>query len=92
MKVMNRLIESPSLERLLEPVSQSLNLEAAEKLVRLRVNAKTQAHIDKLARKCTAGRLTQAERAEYEGWVAAIDLIAILQAKARTLLAETAKS
>ncbi len=84
-------METPVLEQLLDPVSQSLNQEAAEKLVRLKVNARTQAHIDKLARKCNEGRLTEAERSEYESWVVAIDLVAILQAKARAILAEKKK-
>lgn len=82
----------PLLEQLLEPVSRTLNRESAEKLVRLRVNAKTQGYIDRLARKCNEGKLTDAERAEYETCVATIDFIAILQANARSLLAQTAKT
>ncbi len=89
---MSRPIDTSILEHLLEPVSQSLNREAAEKLVRLRVSAKAQAQIDKLARKCNEGRLTKDERAEYESWVGAIDLVAILQAKARSLLSRSAKT
>jgi hypothetical protein len=80
---MSKNLAFPMLEQLLEPVSASLNREAAEKLVRLRVNARTQAHIDRLARKCNEGKLTDAERAEYEACVTAIDFVAILQAKAR---------
>lgn len=79
------------LAELLEPVANSLNREAAEKLVCLRVNRKTQAYIDRLARKCTEGKLTPAERAEYEAWVHAIDFVAILQVKARSLLAHAVK-
>jgi hypothetical protein len=52
------------LKRLLEPVSRSLNLEAARKLVRLKADARTQARVDELARKCNEGELTPAERAE----------------------------
>jgi hypothetical protein len=85
-KIMNRLLETSDLEQLLEPVSQSLNREAAEKLVRLKVKPKTQARIDRLARKCNEGRLTGAERSEYEAWVFAIDFIGILQAQARRLI------
>ncbi|HRI63687.1 MAG TPA: hypothetical protein PK156_05600 [Polyangium sp.] len=43
----------------------------------------TQARIDELADKCTEGTLTATERSEYESYVAAIDLVTILQAKAR---------
>ncbi len=89
---MNKNLALPLLEQLLEPVSRILNRESAEKLVRLRVNAKTQAYIDKLGRKCNEGKLTDVERAEYEACVATIDLIAILQANARSLLSQTAKT
>ena len=74
------------LERLLDPVSRSLNIEAARKLVQLKADAKTQARVDELARKCNEGALTAAERSEYERYVTAGNLIAILQAKARLLL------
>ena len=76
------------LERLLEPVSRSLNIEAARKLVQLKADAKTQARVDQLAGKCNEGDLTPAERSEYETFVAAGNLIAILQAKARLILAK----
>ena len=33
--------------------------------------------------KCTEGLLTEPERSEYESYVRALDVIAILQAKAR---------
>jgi hypothetical protein len=79
---------STVLERLLEPVTQSLNIEAARKLIRIKADAKTQAHVDALARKCNEGDLTEEERAEYERFVSAGTLIAILQAKARLLIAK----
>lgn len=75
------------LERLLEPVGRSLNVEAARKLVQLKADAETQARIDELARKCNEGELTP-ERLEYERYVTAGNLIAILQAKARLILAQ----
>lgn len=86
---MSRRNGSAVLERLLDPVSRSLNTEAAQKLVRLKADAKTQARVDKLARKCNEGELTPAERDEYEGYVTAGNIIAILQAKARLLLAKS---
>ncbi len=79
---------SAVLERLLEPVSRSLNVEAARKLIRLKADAKTQARVDELARKCNEGELSADERSEYERYVTASTLIAILQAKARLLLAK----
>jgi hypothetical protein len=80
-------IEYQTLERLLEPVTRSLTAESARKLVALRVDSKTQARIDRLAERCNQGTLTPEERAEYEAYVRAIDLIAILQANARAALA-----
>ena len=70
------------------PVSRSLNVEAARKLVRLKADARTQARVDELARKCNEGDLTARERTEYERYVTAGNLIAILQAGARLLLAK----
>ncbi len=75
------------LARLLDPVSSSLNEEAARKLIGLKADAKAQARMKVLARKCNEGELTPDERAEYETYVFAGDFIAILQAKARLLLA-----
>jgi hypothetical protein len=74
------------IERLLEPVSTSLNEEAARKLIGLKADAKAQARVAELARKCNEGELTAEERAEYETYVLAGDVIAILQAKARLRL------
>ena len=76
------------LERLLDPVSRSLNIEAARKLVELKADSKTQTRIDELAARCNEGELTPAERSEYERYVTVGNLIAILQAKARLLLAK----
>jgi len=76
------------LEDLLAPVGKSLNREAAQQLVRLKPAAKVQARVDRLARKCNDGELTPEERAEYQRYVTAGTLIAILQAQARLLLAK----
>ena len=75
------------LDRLLEPVTRCLTPEAARQLVALRADAQFQERLDTLADKCTEGQLSPDEREEYETYVRAIHLIAILQAKARKLLA-----
>ena len=62
--------------------------QLARKLVRLKADAKTQARVDELAQKCNEGDLTPQERAEYERYVTVGNLIAILQAQARLLLAK----
>ena len=85
---MSRTLDTPVFERLLEPVSRSLNADAAKKLVGLKADAKVQARVAELARKCNEGELTPDELAEYDRCIAFADFIAILQAKARLLLAK----
>jgi hypothetical protein len=78
------------LDRLLDPVGQSLTPAVARKLLAIRADEDTQARIDELADKCTEGTLTEGERSEYEAYVAAFELVTILQAKARRVLARAA--
>jgi hypothetical protein len=81
-----KTLDVPFLDRLLDPIGRILTPDVARDLVRLRFDAKAQAHIDRLARKCNEGKLTDSERKEYETLVSVIDFIAILQAKARKRL------
>jgi hypothetical protein len=78
---------SQILDRLLDPVGHALNGPAARALLSLRADEETQSHIDELAGRCNEGQLTPSERAEYESLIAAAGVIAILQAKARAILA-----
>jgi hypothetical protein len=77
------------LDRILEPVSASLNREAAQKLLSLKADRKSLARVNKLADKCTEDELTPEERREYELYLMANHFIAVLKAKARILLART---
>jgi len=61
--------------------------DVARQIVELRADATTQERIDELAEKSTEGQLSPAEEAEYDDYVEAIDIIGILQAKARSALA-----
>ena len=54
----------------------------------MRARPEEQARIDELADKASEGSLTAEERAEYEAYMHAIDVISILQAKARAVLAD----
>jgi len=74
------------LDRLLDPLSRCFTSDVARDIVALRVDPESQARIDELADKNTEGRLSPAERAEYEAYVWANSFIAILQSKARALL------
>jgi predicted transcriptional regulator len=78
------------LDRLLDPVGRSLNGEAARALVAIKADPDVQARVAELAEKCNQGELTPAERSEYETYVAAASVIAVLQAKARARLARSA--
>src|SRR5512142_2503315 len=81
-----KTLDTPVMDRLMHPLGRILTPGVARKLVDYRFDAKAQAHIDMLARKCNEGELSDNERREYETYVYAIDFIAILQAKARALL------
>ena len=84
-------LKPPPLDRLLEPLALGLTPAAARALVNFRADSETQERIAELAEKCNEGQLTPQERQEYEAFVRAIDLIAILQSKARRLLARNRK-
>lgn len=75
------------LDEILEPVTQAFSREVAEALVNIRASKSAGDRISKLAEKCNEGLLTPAERAEYESYVSAVDMISVLQAKARLWLA-----
>jgi hypothetical protein len=53
------------LDRILEPVSSSLNDEAARKLIGLKADRKVRARVAALAEKCNEGKLTPHELREY---------------------------
>jgi hypothetical protein len=81
--------DSAILDRLLGSLARCLTPAAARRIATFRADAETQARIADLAEKCNQGELSPAERQEYAEYVRAIDLIAILQAKARATLAKT---
>ena len=80
------MIRANVLDRFLDPFGALLTPEVAQKLVNFRVDEQTQARIDELADKCNEGQLTLTEREEYDTYIAVIDFITVLQAKARTVL------
>jgi hypothetical protein len=83
---MEDIIEGAVLDKMLEPVARCFTPAVAKQIADLRADLATQARIDELAAKCNEGELTEEEKREYGAYVDAIDLIGILQAKARTLL------
>jgi hypothetical protein len=84
---MSRTRNGRFLERVFRPVSSSLNEEAARKLIGLKADRKAQARVAELANKCNEGELSPAERREYEIYIMAGQVVGILQAHSRMLLA-----
>jgi hypothetical protein len=74
------------LDRFLEPLADCLSPEVAVKVADLRADAEMQSRIDYLADRANEGSLTDEEREEYSGYLHAIDVITVLQAKARSQL------
>jgi len=75
------------LDEILEPVTNAFSREVAQALVNIRAGEAAQARVAYLADKCNEGQLTSTEQAEYESYVQAVDMISVLQAKARLWLA-----
>jgi ribosome maturation protein Sdo1 len=75
------------LSQLLEPVERMMPIKFAEDLAAMRASPEVQDRVEELAEKCNEGKLTPEEKAEYEAYVDAIDVISLLQAKARAVLA-----
>src|SRR4030095_12883939 len=63
--------EIAAFDRGVRPVLQMVFPEKAEAVLKFKPDPALQARIDELATKCTEGQLTEAERAEYEGYVRA---------------------
>jgi len=74
------------LESSIEPVSRSLNAEAASELLKLKASAALQQRMEELAERCGEGLATGDELAEYDAMIQVGNLIAILQADSRKLL------
>ena len=75
------------LDRFLEPVTESFTPELARTLVDLRADAELQAEIEVLRQKANLGTLAPHEEAAYKDFVEALDVLSIIQSKARRFLA-----
>ena len=78
------------LDRFLEPVTEALTPQVARSIIALKVEPELEAHIDSLRQKANEGTLTAEEDAEYKEFVEAVDVISIIQSKARRFLARNA--
>ena len=75
------------IDQVIEPFTDCLTREAAERVVAVRADAETQARIDELADKANEGILTDDERNEYDRHLTWFHFVTILQAQARRILA-----
>jgi hypothetical protein len=78
--------DTVAFDRGTDPILEFFNVDQARALVAYRGDDSLRTRIEELAEKNTEGELTEAERAEYEGYVQANKFIAVLQAKAKKLL------
>ncbi|HEV7226114.1 MAG TPA: hypothetical protein VGN42_25630 [Pirellulales bacterium] len=74
------------LDRFLDPITECLTPDVAERILKSRPDSRLQARIDQLADKANNGLLSDGERDEYRDIVEAIDVVGIIKAKARAAL------
>jgi hypothetical protein len=84
---MSASIDNTAFERATDPILQFFTPEQARALAAYRGDPQLAKEIEQLASKSNEGELSDEERAKYEGYVRANKFIAILQAKARKLIA-----
>lgn len=75
------------LDQLLDPMADVFTPEVAEKIVDLRASPQLAAHLEILREKANEGQLSPEEDAEYKDFIEALDVLSIIQAKARLSLA-----
>jgi hypothetical protein len=83
---MAEISEHAILDRLLDPITRCFTPAVAEKITAIRADPDIQGRLDELASKSNDGDLTETERREYEAYVEALDIVGVLQAKARAML------
>ena len=74
------------LSRLIDPTNGSLDRAAAEAILSLAFSEEDQERLAQLAERSNEGQLSDDESREYDGYVAAAELLALLQSKARLSL------
>jgi hypothetical protein len=79
-------ISSSAFDRGFEPVFRLLSEQQLRELVELSRDKKLEHRIEELAGKSNEGELTPEETAEYDGYIQANKVLAILQAQGRRFL------
>ncbi len=83
MKTIDAPVRDDVFDQIMGSLAACLTPASARRIAVFRMNAETQERIAELAEKCNQGEMNARERQEYETFVNAIDMISILQAKAR---------
>ena len=86
MTIMMTAPETIAFDRGVRPILQRILPGRVDVVLNFRPHPVLQQRIEELATKSTEGALTEAEKAEYEGYVRANKFIAILRRQARQLL------
>lgn len=87
-----RMATVSSLDQFLDPVDGWLTPQVAQRIIDWRPSEQLRGRIEELGRKADLGTLTDEEDSEYREHIDEGDMIALLQAKARRLLARSAGS
>ena len=76
------------LAKILDAVAQCFTPEVAKRVAELRADPAVQARIEELAETCHEGTIAPEEMAEHDASIQAMDVVAVLQNKARTLIVQ----
>ena len=78
---------SSILDQMLQPATDQMPPDFARKLLDLRASPELLARIENLRAKANSGEMSHDEELEYKEFVEAVDIISLLQNKARKILA-----
>ncbi len=77
---------SEAMSRVLLPLADCFTPDVARSVIDLPGDPTLQARLDELAEKSTEGALSREEAAEYDGYIQAMQLLAVVQFQARSKL------
>ena len=80
---------SEAMSRVLLPLADCFTPDVAKSVLDLPADPALQARLDELAEKSTEGTLSDEEGAEYDGYIQAMRLLAVVQYQARSKLSST---
>ena len=75
------------LDRFLDPLTDAFSPEVARRVLELKASTEIQARAEHLAEKSESGTLSPEEVLEYRSFIEAVDIVSVIQAKARRFLA-----